>query len=287
MSVSFTGLGALAVAPSPTDVLAIVDVSDTTQSPQGTTKKITVDTLFTSPTFEVAVSIAGTLNVTSTANVTGNFTVNTNKFTVAATTGNTAVAGTFAVAGVATLASNLAFSAAVTVIIPGATSIALVNAANNANNLLITDAGLVTLRNTLTIGAGGFAVTGNSTITGSLTTTTGFGYPTGVGGAVTQLTNRTTAVTINKLTGTITTINTSLSAELAATFTVNNSTVLIGDVVTVGIQSGSNSGDTNVYVSATAAGSFNITVANNNASGGAAETGAILINFAVVRAVSA
>lgn len=117
--------------------------------------------------------------------------------------------------------------------------------------------------------------------------TSSFGYATGMGGAVTQATNRTTGVTLSKLTGTITTHNASLGAETAAEFTVTNTLVAIGDVVVVSIQSGTNGGNTNVFVSVVAAGSFNIKVANNNAAAGTAETGAILINFAVIKAVSA
>ncbi len=115
----------------------------------------------------------------------------------------------------------------------------------------------------------------------------GIGYVTGAGGAVTQLTSRATGVTLNKLTGTITTNNASLAAEAAATFTVTNTAVAIGDTVVVSQQSGSNGGNTEVFVSTVAAGSFNITVANNNPAAGTAETGAILINFAVIKAVSA
>jgi hypothetical protein len=112
------------------------------------------------------------------------------------------------------------------------------------------------------------------------------GYATGDGGAVTQATNRTTGVTVNTLSGQITTNNASLAAEAAAEFTVTNSQVAIGDVVAVSIQSGTNGGNTDVFVSTVAAGSFNIKVANNNAAAGTAETGAIIINFAVIKAVS-
>lgn len=129
------------------------------------------------------------------------------------------------------------------------------------------------------------AVTAGLTSSGA--TGAGIGYATGAGGAVTQATNRTTGVTLSKLTGTITTNNASLAAESAAEFTVTNTTVAIGDVVVVAQQSGSDGGNTDVFVSTVAAGSFKIKVANNNAAGGAAETGAILINFAVIKAVSA
>ncbi len=143
----------------------------------------------------------------------------------------------------------------------------------------------------VTIGTGAITLSGAVTATSSISLTaptgSGLGYGTGAGGAVTQATNRTTGVTLNKLTGTITTNNASLAAEAAAEFTVTNSTVAIGDVVIVSQQSGANGGNTNVYVSTVAAGSFKITVANNNAAAGTAETGAILINFAVIKAVSA
>ena len=122
----------------------------------------------------------------------------------------------------------------------------------------------------------------------NLTTNKGaIGYATGCGGAVTQQTNRTTGVTVNTISGTITTNAASLAAEAAAAFTVTNSQVAIGDVVVVSQQSGANGGATDVYVSTVAAGSFAITVMNNNAAAGTAETGAILINFAIIKAVSA
>lgn len=112
------------------------------------------------------------------------------------------------------------------------------------------------------------------------------GYSRG-GGTVTQTTNRATGVTINALSGSITTDTTSLAAEASAAFTVTNSAVAIGDVVVVSQRSGANGGATDVYVSTVAAGSFAITVMNNNVAAGTAETGAIVINFAVIKAVTA
>lgn len=110
------------------------------------------------------------------------------------------------------------------------------------------------------------------------------GYSTGQGGAVTQITNRSTGVTLNTPTGQITTDTTSLAAEAAATFTVTNSCVEIGDVVAVSIQSGTNGGNTAVTVTTVAAGSFALKVSNNNAAAGTAETGAIIINYAIIKA---
>lgn len=112
------------------------------------------------------------------------------------------------------------------------------------------------------------------------------GYTTGAGSTVTQITNRTTGVTINKLCGQITTDTTSLAAEATAKFTVTNSKVEVGDVVLVSQQSGSNGGGTIVHVTTVAAGSFQIAVHNGNVAAGTAETGAIIINFALIKAVS-
>ena len=124
-------------------------------------------------------------------------------------------------------------------------------------------------------------------MTSSNPTGPGIGYATGAGGAVTQITSRATGVTVNTLSGRITTDTTSLAAEASAVFVVTNSTVAIGDVVVCSIRSGAIALNTDVVVSAVAAGSFSITVINNNVAAGIAETGAIIINYAVIKAVSA
>ena len=130
-------------------------------------------------------------------------------------------------------------------------------------------------------------IAGFGSVTSNAPTGGGIGYATGAGGAVTQLTSRTTGVTLSKLAGTITTSNASLAAEGSADFVVTNTTVAATDVVIVSIQSGSNGGGTIVSVAVTAAGSFTIRVHNGNVAAGTAETGAILINFAVFKAVAA
>lgn len=119
----------------------------------------------------------------------------------------------------------------------------------------------------------------------SASPTAGIGYATGAGGTVTQITSRTTGVTINKVCGTIITDVSSLAAGAEAEFTVTNSTVAIGDVVLVSIQVESATGTTLPFVSTTAAGSFKITLTNLHAS--TADTSASTINFAVIKAVSA
>lgn len=112
-----------------------------------------------------------------------------------------------------------------------------------------------------------------------------FGYAAGkgAGSTVTQATSRATGVTINALAGQITTNNTSLAAEASAVFVVTNNKVASTDVVLVSIQSGTVALNTDVVVTAVTNGSFSITVINNNAAAGTAETGAIVINFVVVK----
>lgn len=127
--------------------------------------------------------------------------------------------------------------------------------------------------------ASGFLAQGKST---------GLGYQTGqgIGSTVTQITNRATGVTINALSGAITTINTSLAAEASADFVVTNSKVAIGDVVAVSVRSGMIGVGTIVSVATVAAGSFTIRVHNGNVAAGTAETGAIIINFVVLKGTS-
>lgn len=60
-------------------------------------------------------AIGGNLDVTGDFDLTDDFRINTNKFTVAASTGNTVVAGTFTSAGQATLQSGLAVSSNTTI----------------------------------------------------------------------------------------------------------------------------------------------------------------------------
>jgi|CXWL01.1.fsa_nt_gi hypothetical protein len=121
---------------------------------------------------------------------------------------------------------------------------------------------------------------------GRVSSKAGIGYAAGDGSTVTQITNRATGVTINALTGAITTDATSLAAEASAVFVVTNNKVAIGDVVVVAIRSGMVALNTRVTVTAVAAGSFSLTVVNGNVAAGTAETGAIIINFAVIKGSS-
>ncbi len=127
---------------------------------------------------------------------------------------------------------------------------------------------------------------GTSEIKGTLNMTSDtlpFGYATGAGGAVTQITSRATGVTLNNVCGTITTDDTSLAAAAEATFTVTNSTVAATDTVVVSMQT-ITTGTPVPFVTDVSAGSFDITISNLHAS--TADTSADLINFAVIKSVT-
>ena len=130
------------------------------------------------------------------------------------------------------------------------------------------------------------ALTGAAAITSS-SATAGIGYAAGAGAAVTQTTSRATGVTVQGVSGTIQTATNSLAAEASAVFVVTNASVAIGDVVIVSIRSGMVALNTRVTVTTVADGSFKLTVVNGNVASGTAETGAIIINFAVIKAVAA
>jgi hypothetical protein len=141
--------------------------------------------------------------------------------------------------------------------------------------------GTSTFDNGLTTGSGD-DITGQGSITTN-SASEGIGYRTGSGGTVTQATSRTTGVTLNTTCGAITTHTASLAAAAEATFTVTNSAVAATDTVVLSIKSGA-AATPMAWVSAVAAGSFQITISNLHAS--TAETGAIVINFAVVKAAT-
>lgn len=102
--------------------------------------------------------------------------------------------------------------------------------------------------------------------------------------AVTQLTSRTTGVTVASKAGSITTNAAALLAETSAAFVVTCPGIAIGDVVVVSQRSGAVGLMTTVEVSATGVNSFTINVMNGNVAAGVSETGAIIINYAVIQA---
>jgi hypothetical protein len=106
------------------------------------------------------------------------------------------------------------------------------------------------------------------------------GYTAAAQGAVTQLTSKSTAVTLNKSAGVITMNNASLATATNATFTLNNSLISANDTVILTISGGqATAGSYNVFANALSAGSVSITL--RNISGGSLSE-AIVINFALI-----
>jgi hypothetical protein len=105
---------------------------------------------------------------------------------------------------------------------------------------------------------------------------TGIGYVTGAGGAVTQITSRTTGVTLNKVTGAITLVSAAGSAT-PFSFTVTDSAVAATDTISLSEKSGTDLYE--LFVTAVAAGSFQVTAFTT----GGTTTEQPVINFNVVK----
>lgn len=106
------------------------------------------------------------------------------------------------------------------------------------------------------------------------------GYSTGAGSSVTQITSRTTGVTINAYSGAITLVSAAGSTSWQS-FTVTNSRVVATDTVIVNQKSGTDL--YRIHVTAVGAGSFRITFATTAGT----TTEQPVFNFAVVKAVAA
>jgi hypothetical protein len=110
-----------------------------------------------------------------------------------------------------------------------------------------------------------------------------FGYTANAQGSVTQLTDKTTAVTLNKSAGRITMNNAALGATTNVSFTLNNSLISANDVLILTVSGGNATAATyNCFVNSLSAGSASITLRNISA-GSLSE--AIIINFAIIHCV--
>ncbi|HYN54404.1 MAG TPA: hypothetical protein VES38_06840 [Methylotenera sp.] len=130
-------------------------------------------------------------------------------------------------------------------------------------------------------------VTGNILATTSILSngaTQGIGYATGAGGTVTQATNKSTGVTLNKTCGQITMNNAALAAATTVSFTLTNSAITGTDLIIPNIVSGGTVGSYTVTISAIAAGSCQISLRNETA-GSLSE--AVVLGFAIVKSVTA
>lgn len=114
--------------------------------------------------------------------------------------------------------------------------------------------------------------------------TSGIGYATGAGGAVTQATNKSTAVTLNKVSGQITTNNAALASVTTVFFTLTNSAIAATDTISINLKGGNATAATySVRAEAIAAGSCIIVVKNDS---GGSLSEALVLNFNVIKGVA-
>jgi hypothetical protein len=131
---------------------------------------------------------------------------------------------------------------------------------------------------------GGALTTNNLTFTINSPVNTGIGYSTGAGGTASQLTSRTTGVTLNKLTGQITLFSSTLAANTTVSFILTNSTIASTDMVLVQHISG---GTLGFYGVTAIAGTGSATISIRNNTGTISSVESPVLQFVVIKAVTA
>jgi hypothetical protein len=112
------------------------------------------------------------------------------------------------------------------------------------------------------------------------------GYSAAAQGVVTQLTDKSTGVTLNKSAGRITMNNAALAGGAVASFTLTNSLISANDTIIVCVSSnttGSAAGAYTTYISYLAAGSALISLRNLSAT---SYSEAVIINFTIIHGAS-
>jgi hypothetical protein len=109
------------------------------------------------------------------------------------------------------------------------------------------------------------------------------GYSAAAQGTVTQLTDKTTAVTLNKSAGRITLNNAALAGNTAVSFTLNNNLLSANDTVIVCISGGATTGAYTTYVTSLTTGSAILTLRNLT---GTSYSEAVIINYAIIHGAS-
>jgi hypothetical protein len=164
----------------------------------------------------------------------------------------------------------------------------------NASKILITTNGSIDVQ--LVSGVNGTGtylplsfVTNNTTnarldTSGNFTAVGSIGYPTGSGGVVTQLTSKSTGVTLDKICGQITTNNAALASGAEVSFILTNNKITSTDVIIVNIGSGATTNTYLMNVDAVATGSCRIFLRNVS---GTSRSDTLVINFVVIKATNA
>jgi len=107
------------------------------------------------------------------------------------------------------------------------------------------------------------------------------GYTIAAQGAVTQLTSKSTAVTLNKPAGRITLNGAALAGNTAVSFTMNNTFISNNDILILNVSAGSVADATTytTYTSSLGAGTAVITLRNLT---GTSQSEAVILNFALI-----
>ena len=110
------------------------------------------------------------------------------------------------------------------------------------------------------------------------------GYSAAAQGTVTQATDKSTGVTLNKSAGRITMNNAALAGATAVSFTLTNSLISANDAIVVNVSGGGTAAAYTAYISSMTAGSAVVTLRNLTASTSLSE--AVIINYAIIHGAS-
>jgi hypothetical protein len=116
--------------------------------------------------------------------------------------------------------------------------------------------------------------------------TGGIGYIAGAGGTVTQEDSKATGVTLNTISGEITTNNSTVSGDASVSFVLTNSAIANTDVMIINHVSGGTIGKY-TFNAVCNNGSADITISNRNSGGGSGETAALVLRYVVIKGATA
>ncbi len=237
-------------------------------------------------------ALSGTVGITNAAITSGSITGITDLAIADGGTGASTASDARTNLGLGTMATQAASSVAIT-----GGSITGVTFSGSFSGMTLVES--TTITGTTTTNGGNLRLTANTLSstntngniaiapdgTGEVVINKPFGYGgSSTGGTVTQLTDKSTGVTLNKLCGQITMNGASLVQNTSVSFTLTNSYIDSTDVVIANIASGATAGAYNITVEAINSGSCNISLYNHS-SGSKSE--ALVLNFAIIKSVNA